>query len=275
MRKQLVAMSVAFVVVLFVVTDAVQACWFMNRCARRCCACWCVEDMESCCPSPCEPATGAKTDEQPTPAKPQDVAPTTVPETPVPTPAEKPVETPVQPVPEVKPEVKPEVTPEVKPEVKPVEEPAVKPEEKPAEPPAVKPEEKPPVKPEVKPAEPPAVKPEEKPAEPPAANPEALPAELPGISPETKPAEEKKHAEPPKPETKTGAYDSIKHYDPMVMRQWTDATGKYKIEARFVGVIGDTVRFQKSNGIYSRIQLTKLCAEDQELVHQAASLVTQ
>ena len=48
---------------------------------------------------------------------------------------------------------------------------------------------------------------------------------------------------------------------------WTDASGKYQIEARFVSFQDGTVRLQKANGRYVRIGYDLLCWADQDLVH--------
>jgi len=51
------------------------------------------------------------------------------------------------------------------------------------------------------------------------------------------------------------------------LRMWTDLSGKYRLEAKFVGVIdGKTVRLQKADGRYYRIALERLCLADQAVV---------
>jgi len=48
---------------------------------------------------------------------------------------------------------------------------------------------------------------------------------------------------------------------------WTDMSGKYSLEAKFVGVIdGKTLRLQKADGRYYRVALQKLCLADQAIV---------
>ena len=50
------------------------------------------------------------------------------------------------------------------------------------------------------------------------------------------------------------------------LRQWTDASGKYQIEARFVNSADGFVRLQRADGRFVRIELTKLCAADQGFI---------
>ena len=57
------------------------------------------------------------------------------------------------------------------------------------------------------------------------------------------------------------------------LRMWTDASGQYQIEARFVGFIDGSVRLQKANGNYVRIRYELLSSADQAFViHQDGSL---
>ena len=55
------------------------------------------------------------------------------------------------------------------------------------------------------------------------------------------------------------------------LRLWTDASGKYQVEAALVSFDDGTVRLQKANGHYVRVSLDKLCLLDQQFVssHQA------
>ena len=50
------------------------------------------------------------------------------------------------------------------------------------------------------------------------------------------------------------------------LRMWTDASGKYQLEARFVSFQDGTVRMQKANGRYVRIKYEMLCGTDQAYV---------
>lgn len=50
------------------------------------------------------------------------------------------------------------------------------------------------------------------------------------------------------------------------LRQWSDASGKYKIEATLLGVSGTKVKLKQKTGKTIEIELTKLCKEDQEYV---------
>ena len=47
---------------------------------------------------------------------------------------------------------------------------------------------------------------------------------------------------------------------------WTDASGQYQVEARFVSFQDGTVRLQKANGRYVRIAYDLLCSVDQDFV---------
>lgn len=163
-------------------------------------------------------------------------------------PAEKPVEKPVAPAPE-KPAAKPTPAPVPEKPAAPVEKPA----EKPAAPtPAAKP-----VAPAEKPAAPPA-----KPAAPPdksaapAEKPAAAPADKPA-APAKKPAEKKTELENPFSQNNGG------------MRLWTDVSGKHQVEARFVSRLADgTVRLQRADGRYLRVDFARLAAADQQFVRQ-------
>ena len=132
-----------------------------------------------------------------------------------------------------------------KPEEKPAEQPATEPEEKPAAEPAAKPEEKPAAEPEEKPAAEPAKKPEEKPA-----------------------------AEPAKKPAGKAEDDPFGQNDLQQLRLWTDASGKYQVEARFASFDGGSVRLQKVDGRYVRILLQELCQVDQRIVRQIESVAT-
>ena len=58
------------------------------------------------------------------------------------------------------------------------------------------------------------------------------------------------------------------------IRLWTDITGKYSVEARFVGFTGDTVRLQKGNGRYVRVAIDSLSLMDQQLVRRTETIAT-
>lgn len=106
------------------------------------------------------------------------------------------------------------------------------------------------------------------PDEPPAAAPEtpAKPAETPAPAPAEKP--------PTKP--KAADVDPFAHDGASGARLWTDATGQYRVEARFVSVVdGATVRLQKADGRFVRVAMDKLCAGDQQFVRgQLTALAT-
>ncbi len=74
------------------------------------------------------------------------------------------------------------------------------------------------------------------------------------------------------PEKKESPFDT--RDDAKTLRMWTDASGKYRIEARLVGFADGTVRLQKTNGRYVRIQYDLLSAADRDYVlHQNGSLI--
>ena len=51
------------------------------------------------------------------------------------------------------------------------------------------------------------------------------------------------------------------------LRNWTDSSGQYAVEARYIGTLDDgTVRLQKSDGQYVRVSLRRLSAADQTFV---------
>jgi len=51
------------------------------------------------------------------------------------------------------------------------------------------------------------------------------------------------------------------------LRIWTDATGKYRVEARFVRVLNDdSIRLQKADGCYVRVALSRLSDVDQKFI---------
>ncbi len=51
-----------------------------------------------------------------------------------------------------------------------------------------------------------------------------------------------------------------------VMRTWTDSSGLYQVQARFVSYQDGVVRLLKANGVYTRVPFAKLSAEDQRFV---------
>jgi len=58
------------------------------------------------------------------------------------------------------------------------------------------------------------------------------------------------------------------------MRLWTDISGRYHCEARFVGLVdGNSVRLQRVDGHYVRIVLEKLSLADQQFVQQQTGSV--
>jgi hypothetical protein len=174
-----------------------------------------------------------------------------------------------------------DLTPEAKPAPV-VETPLPKPEPKPAElkPPALAApkeietpaEPRAAAKPEAKPVLPPAKVPDasvpDKPALLPPKSAEPAPDALPALKPPTKP-DEAKPAAPKKPQDDPfGANHGAKS-----LRLWTDASGKYHIEARFVSYANGSVHLQKADGRYYHIKFDRLSADDRDFVlHQDGSL---
>jgi hypothetical protein len=158
-----------------------------------------------------------------------------------------PVETKPDPVPPPKApvEVPAESRVPAKPDIAPV---APKPPEKPAEP--------------AKAAEPPKAPEVPKPDTP---KPDAPKADLPKPD-ETKPDAPKPDApKPDQPKPKDDPF-GVAGKDVNTMRTWSDASGKYQIEARFVSFEDGTIRLQKTNGRFVRIAYDLLGSADQSYV---------
>jgi len=135
-----------------------------------------------------------------------------------------------------------------------------------------KPEEpKPPLEPP-KPEEPkpPSIAPEDKPAD----QPKTEEPKPPAPAPEDKPAEP---APPAKPQPKPAIDDPFSSIQGNPLRLWTDISGQYSVEARFVAVLdGDIVRLQRADGRYVRVALNKLSLADQQFVQaQFGTLVAK
>jgi hypothetical protein len=264
MRRQLGTLAMVVTLVL-VATDLVWACrLWENQCgcysARRCVVQCCPVEEVCCVPEECEPvmydpADAGAAAQEAVPAKPVPVAPPAAAAKPAPV---APPAAAVTPAPAAPPAAPPAAKPVEKPVVPPAA-PAVAPPA--AVPPAAPPVAKPVEKPVAPPAEKPAPKAADKPAEKPAPKAADKPAEKPAEKPAGKP--EKKKADEDNPFGQT---------NPRGLRLWTDASGKYQVEARFVGVVGDTIRLQKADGRYVRILLDKLCDADQRLVLQIGAL---
>ena len=56
--------------------------------------------------------------------------------------------------------------------------------------------------------------------------------------------------------------------DAKTLRTWTDASGKFKIEARFVESLEGAVRLQRSDGRYVRVASDLLCSEDRDFLSE-------
>ncbi len=71
---------------------------------------------------------------------------------------------------------------------------------------------------------------------------------------------------PPTPPVDTDPFSSNDAQD---VRLWTDISGQYHCEARFVALMdGNSVRLQQADGRYVRIVLDKLSLADQQFVQQ-------
>ena len=71
--------------------------------------------------------------------------------------------------------------------------------------------------------------------------------------------------EPPKPAPKDDPFGNGSN-DAKALRMWTDTSGQYQVEARFVSFQNGAVRLQKANGRYVRIAYDLLCSVDQDYV---------
>ncbi len=128
----------------------------------------------------------------------------------------------------------------------------------------------PPKKVEEPAAEPKAAEP--KAEEPKAAEPKAEEPKAAEPKAEEPKAEEPK-AEPPKePEKKQEEADPFTKNNVKQYRLWTDASGEFQVNARFVGFVDGKVRLQKTNGRYVRIEMNQLCTADQRFLRQIESL---
>lgn len=56
-----------------------------------------------------------------------------------------------------------------------------------------------------------------------------------------------------------------------VAREWTDSTGRYRVEAALVDVQGESVRLKKQDGAIVAVPIGRLSAQDQRWVKQQAS----
>lgn len=54
--------------------------------------------------------------------------------------------------------------------------------------------------------------------------------------------------------------------EPSDLRSWTDATGKFKIEARLVGADRQSVHLQRADGTHITVAIARLSAADQEVL---------
>jgi hypothetical protein len=121
--------------------------------------------------------------------------------------------------------------------------------------------------------------PKEKVAEPTPPEPAKPDAKIPDFPPE--PAKTPEPAPPDKKPAKTddGIFN-VKPEDGLInqnnsgkMRLWTDDTGAYQVEAKFVSFQDGTVRLQKANGRYVRVDINRLSADDQQIVHQGSEAI--
>jgi len=104
------------------------------------------------------------------------------------------------------------------------------------------------------------------PAKPPMAT-EPLP-----VAPAPPKLDEPKPEAPSAPGKKDDPFGARNDVKPL--RMWTDASGKYQLEARFVSCEEGTVRLQKADGRYYRIKYDRLSVTDQDFVgHQGRSLI--
>src|SRR5688500_18729894 len=55
-------------------------------------------------------------------------------------------------------------------------------------------------------------------------------------------------------------------------REWSDSTGKFKVDAELADVTAESVRLRKSSGEFTTVPLTRLSKADQDFVKQALEL---
>jgi hypothetical protein len=56
-----------------------------------------------------------------------------------------------------------------------------------------------------------------------------------------------------------------------VKRTWTDSTGKFKLEATFVGIKDGKVSLKRGDGSITEVPLNKLSPADQKVVRELVS----
>jgi hypothetical protein len=311
MARRLGIILATTLVALLVMTDGAWACRCMNRLINGCGyrrACCRILLQPICCqtaalPGCCQPAA---TEMKPAEGSPKAASPVTNDPSMPPAPAAdaKKPETPAEPKKEKPAEPKPEPKLDPKPDPAPKPEPPAKagPVEVPAEQRVTPKPDLVPMDP-VKPAEPvklPDVpKPAEKAAE--APKPETPQPEIPtptapkagaAIPDSAKPDEPTPVPTPVAPKAGAATPDTSKpkpgaakpddpfgdgsSNDVKTLRMWTDASGQYQLEARFVSFQDGTVRLQKANGGYVRIAYDLLSASDRDFVlHQDGSMMAQ
>jgi hypothetical protein len=108
--------------------------------------------------------------------------------------------------------------------------------------------------------------------------PDKAPAKAPDapLTPDKAPEPPKTPDKAPKAGPKDDPFGNAGNDSPS-FRNWTDSSGKYQIEARFVSFQDGTVRLQKVNGRYVRIAYDLLCSVDQDFVlnHDQSLLAMQ
>jgi hypothetical protein len=93
----------------------------------------------------------------------------------------------------------------------------------------------------------------------PVTEPEPMPTQ-PTVTPTTEPAPEPKPIEPPPEPVK-------KKLQPMQeVRTWSDTTGKFSVQARYGGTLGDKVLLLKEDGTSVKVPLEKLSDDDKEWI---------
>jgi hypothetical protein len=105
---------------------------------------------------------------------------------------------------------------------------------------------------------------------------EPKPDGTPDVKPDAvKPDAVKPDAPKPVPPKKDDPFGNARN-DAKGLRIWTDSSGNYQVEARFVSFQDGTVRLQRANGRFVRIDYWLLSSADQSLVlRQARSLFAQ
>jgi hypothetical protein len=80
--------------------------------------------------------------------------------------------------------------------------------------------------------------------------------------------------EAPEKDAKPASIDPFSSHSPDGMRVWTDISGTYTCEAKYVGYSDGEVRLQKTNGRYVRVAIDKLSVADRRIVEGSVAALS-